>query len=226
LNGGPNILDRIKLRFECADSSVCPVTEEISSLTPGTIIRGPIRVVAQSGEMIAYDAKILFKQTIRPPAGRTGSARLSFNFNLAAMGATLKNASLPDYVTVDGVPDSVPEKPVSPWWQLATENGTLLQLMDPSLLTASARNYYQDNNSLDASDTGDKRRYGDFGIWIGGVNGELTLNHELILLANVHPSLGAAYSHQKLHPLSIEVSVGKSEKPVSEFRLYLPRISK
>jgi pimeloyl-ACP methyl ester carboxylesterase len=226
LNGGPNILDRIKLRFDCADPNVCPVTEEMSFLNPGAIISGPIRLVTQSGELIAYDSKVVFKHSVRPPAGRSGSVRLSFDFNLSAMGATLHNASQPDYVTVDGVPDSVPEKPVSSWWQLATESGTLIQLMDTSLLTASATNYYEDNSAIDASDTGDKRRFGDFGIHVEGISDELPLTYELIFLANVHQSLGAAYAQQKLHPLSIEVSLGDAPKPVDEFRLHLPKVLK
>lgn len=225
LNSDVDILDRIKLRFDCNNRLRCPITEDTNFLSASEVITGPVRLVTAAGDLVAYNNRVYFTNKIGPPGAQRGNVRLSFDFNAAATGATLANALQTELLAVDGVTDTVPATPASSWWQFGMETGTLVQLTDATLLDTTATNYYADDNNVDFDDTGDRRRIGDFGIQWSGVNSEVTLRHSLTFLAGVQPNAGAAYADAALHPLQVEAKLTDGSQIVDERHLYLPSIA-
>jgi hypothetical protein len=216
-NSGVNILDRTKIRFG-------PFTEEVLPSLPDNLIKdGPVRAILRGGKVLAYGSMASLTTAVSLPQGLTGSIRLSTDFNAAATGALYYNAVVPAGVTVDGDPDTVPATPLSPWWQLSTNTGTLIQVQDAASLGGTQSNYYVDNATFDSSDTGDHRHYGDTGISIQNPNPAFTYIFVLYVLLGTQPNVGATYEAFFTHPLSAMTVVHGDPRPE---KIYLPVIEK
>jgi hypothetical protein len=153
------------------------------------------------------------------PAYLAGDIRFSMDFDPVVSGTTYYNAVVPSGVTVDGVPDSVATEPLSPWWQLTTDDGTLVHVSDTDPIGGTAFNHYEDDATIDNSDTGDQRRYGDSGIYVENPNLVFAYTFSVYALPGAQPNVGAAYETFFRLPLSVRTTLLADTRP---HKIYLP----
>jgi hypothetical protein len=122
---------------------------------------------------------------------------------------------------MNGVPDNVAAQPLSPWWQLSTDTGTLIQVSDTSLLGGTQSNYYEDNLARDPDDTGDQRRYGDTGIYITNPSLAFTYRFSIYALLGRQPNVGATYEAYFEQPFSVTAQLFGDFSPE---KIYLPLV--
>ncbi|MFN2251007.1 MAG: hypothetical protein ACK2UL_03750 [Anaerolineae bacterium] len=175
-----DLLDRMKIRISLRfGPTQQEITEEqlgvlpgidLPGLTPNPVKAGPVRAILDSaGAAMAYQRRVELNldglRDLEVPAGfDLEGVRCSLDFTDLAVGAKYSDANVPGGVVVDGSADSVPGAPVPAWREMDTADGRVAVLSLPSGPTADARAYYKDDSSLDPSDTGDKRSYGDNGV--------------------------------------------------------------
>jgi hypothetical protein len=220
-----DILDRNKLRLFCLQIFVCPIKEESSIIpVPDALIKdGPVRTIVRSGRVLGYASMLSWSATITIPAQLAGDVRLSLDFAPAAAGSTFYNAAVPAGVTVDGAVDAVPDQPFSPWVQLSTDNGTLIQVADTSQLGSSLANYYSDQATFDITDTGDRLRYGEAGTIIANPPNVFRYDFSIFALADRQPNRGAEYASYFRRPLTTAtVKIGEEPLPPLTESVFLP----
>ena len=139
-----DIVDRTKLRVFCELPIVCPINETLQQPPRGGLVKdGPVRVIDRGGELLAYKNLVVWTRELSKPAEISGDVQLSMDFNNAAVGGTFYNDVVPDGTTIDGVPDTVPQTPYSPWWQVSTDQGAIVVAMDAHTL-GGAHEYHYD----------------------------------------------------------------------------------
>lgn len=209
LNSDLDILDRTKVFLDCANIFICPVTEETMPLFSNQQVlkAGPVRLILRGGELLAYPNSLTWRKTFELPRGQTALARLSTDFNQAVSGATFFNHGLPAGVRVDGLPDDVPSLPLSPWWQLSTPTGTLVQVTQVDDTGGTVSNYYRDNLSLDPDDRGDQQHFGDVGYEVAYPQRSFSMEQHWFFLPDNQPSLGAELAALVQQPRQITVTV-------------------
>jgi hypothetical protein len=223
--GGVDILDRSKMRLLCQRrldprTWLCPITEdEVEQLQDDLIKDGPVRVIVRAGRVLGYGSMATWTIVLNTPTYLAGDIRFSMDFDPVVSGATYYNAAVPSGVTVDGVPDSVATEPLSPWWQLTTDAGTLVHVSDTDPIGGTASNYYEDDATIDNSDTGDQRRYGDAGIYVENPNLAFDYTFSVYALPGAQPNVGAAYEAFFRHPLSVKATLLGDTRP---HKIYLP----
>ena len=206
-DSGVDILDRSKIRMYSAIilPALPPLTEEYLGPFPDDLIKdGPVRVIVREGKGLAYGSMVLwdiYVSTLIP--GYRKAVRLSTDFSHTASGSIHYNAVVTEGVIVDGLTDVVPTLPLSPWWQLSTDEGTILQVGDSTSIGGEQLNYYVDNSTLDPGDTGDKQSYGDIGVYIDHPNLTFTYTFALYSLPGRQPNVGATYDAYFMQPLSV-----------------------
>jgi acetyl esterase/lipase len=211
---GVDILDRHKIRIDCRIGALCPMTEDRFLLRPDDVVRdGPVRVIARGGDVLAYGAMLQHAAPLDIPRPLLGSVRLSLDFNQQATGAIFYSAVVTDGVTVDGITDTVPATPYSPWWQLSTVSGTIVFVGEASSAGVLLTNYYVDNADYDPSDTGDQQHYGDVGVVIDNADPSFIYTGTLYFLSGSHPNVGAAYEARRTHPLSVTAVLFGDPRP-------------
>jgi pimeloyl-ACP methyl ester carboxylesterase len=229
LGDGQNILDRTKFHLDCQDRPQCPITEaNMDSADAYQIVKdGPIRVLDAQRRIAAYGSMVTWTMSYTAPAGLEGNVRISTDFAQAATNSTFYNAAVPEGVTVDGVPDNVPDQPISSWWQLSTATGTLIQLSDLASFGGSVDNYYVDDDSFDLSDTGDHRHYGDAGVFIANPGPTVEYKVTLVMLPDTQPNVGATYARFVESPLIVTTSLHRNVvRVLLQPKLYLPYFSR
>ncbi len=191
LGDGENILDRFKFRLDCSVASVCPITEEaLPAATVGFVKEGGVRAILRSGAMFAYHSQITWSNTISVSALLRGDVRVSTDFTIGASGATFYNENLPGGISIDGIADPVAASPYSPWWQISTENGAIIQIAGTEGSSAALTNYYQDDFVTDSTDTGDQVKFGDSGLLIQKPANSFDLQYSFYVAPGVQPNLG------------------------------------
>jgi hypothetical protein len=96
------------------------------------------------------------------------------DLNRSALGMTYRNPQVPDGVTVDGQPDSVPAGPLAWWSYTGAQGGLAISATLDSDASSAAQVLYEDNfnGSSDNRCTGDTEAVGDAGASIpGGASG-------------------------------------------------------
>lgn len=213
-----DILDRSKTRLYCNIPIICPITEARSpDLEDGLIKDGPVRLLVRNGRVQAYGSMAMWDVSV--PEILPGDLRFSTDFNAAVSGSTFYNAGVPDGVPVDGEPDTVPASPLSPWWQLSTDMGTLIQVSDTSPIGGDQTNYYVDDSNIDNTDTGDRRHYADTGVYITNPNTSFAYSFNIYFLAESQPNVGETYAAYFANPLSATATLQQLDLPV---KVYLP----
>jgi hypothetical protein len=150
--------------------------------------------------------------------------RFSSDFTAAARGSTYYSAVMPEGVTVDGRPDDMPAAPVSSWWQLSTSLGTVVRVVDSSEVGGTQSNFYIDDLRLDLSDTGDRRHYGDNGVYFENPNLSFTYYHATYILPPDQPNVGETYAAYFAEPVVVRTFLRRGEGPQVE-NLYLPLVA-
>ncbi|MBC8263636.1 MAG: hypothetical protein H8E47_05870 [Anaerolineales bacterium] len=218
-DGIVDILDRAPKSRLCF-GLVCLPESLSPNLQDDLIKDGPVRLIVRNGRVLAHGAMASWTIPV-PDTGGASSMRFSVDFSPAASGATYYNATVPAGVTVDGITDTVSAEPLSPWWQLSTDAGTLIQVADTTSIGGTQSNYYVDNSEWDWSDTGDRLHYGDTGVYIADPNPSFTYTFTIYFLSGSQPNLGETYAAYFSNPLSTTAWLHKLELPV---KVYLPVI--
>jgi pimeloyl-ACP methyl ester carboxylesterase len=203
---GVNVLDRTKIRIH---TLVGALTEEAPLLEQSSvhlIKDGPVRVIARQGSVIGYQSMVQTSLTYTLPTWLSVSAiRVSTDFNENALSSTFYNAGTPAGVSVDGIPDSVPAEPLSPWWQLSGATGTVVQVSDTSQTGGNPTNYYRDEaDRPEPNPTGDGKSYGDSGIRVDSPAPTVSYLNLLYVLPSEQPgAVGAQLALHAVHPLHV-----------------------
>lgn len=218
LSGGvADILDRAPKTRLCF-GVLCFNESLASDLQDDLIKDGPVRLIARGGRVLAYGAMASWTVPV-PDTGGASSIRFSADLSPAASGATYYNAVVPAGVTVDGITDTVAAEPLSPWWQLSADAGSLIQVADTASIGGTQYNYYVDNSEWDWRDTGDRSHYGDTGVYVVDPNQSFTYTFTIYFLPDSQPNLGETYAGYFSHPLSATAQLHWLERPV---KVYLP----
>ncbi|GIK40285.1 MAG: hypothetical protein BroJett011_41180 [Chloroflexota bacterium] len=236
LNGSStDILDRTKLRV------TLPLfgTQTENNLVPATLLikDGPIRVILQqtasAGGLAGLNNTYLAYGSLLQTTASVSSSfslskvRTSVDFSSAASGATFYNANVPAGVTINGSADSVPETPLSKWFQVSHSTGRLVQVTDLAQVGGTTqKNYYCEGAAEcdGTAQTGDSTSYGDSGFLIeGNVSKKFSTKSILYLPTGSGPSnIGAAYETYFFNPL--QICAAKQAEPCAE--VFLPIILK
>ena len=217
-DSGTDILDRTKIRLRTVLGTV---TEDDIGPEPIDLTKdGPVRVIARGGAVIGYHGIIKMSIVYPLPMGVTG-ARLSTDFNADVASSTFYNANIPGGVTIDGNPDTVAPTPLSTWWQVSGDTGTLVQVADPSGVGGIQTNYYKDDDTLNPSDPGDNKSYGDTGIKVNSPHATVVYHSVYAVLPPNQPNVGAAYAARVAYPVDVAVTT-----PVGTVQFYLPVVMK
>jgi len=222
--GGASILDRTKVHLMCDLAFICPLNEDDLYPRPDGLVKdGPVRVIAREGRVLAYGSMTWWAPVFDIPQFLAGDVRISTDFRSTAIGSTLYSAVVPDGVTVDGEPDTVPPTPLSTWWQLSTPTGTVIRVADSEPAGGTPSNFYVDNQVLDPRDTGDHRHYGETGISIEDPDLKFTYVHVTYFLPDSQPNIGATFAGYFFEPIIVEAFLQQSSVP-DWGRLYLPLV--
>ena len=233
LGAGPDILDRSKIRLYCQYNPMnpltwfCPLNEELATqfgleLEDNLIADGPVRVIVQGGLAIAYGQLMSWYMAIpEMPSFLAGDMRFSLDFDPVVTGATFYNAVAPDGVTVDGLPDAIPSQPFSPWYQLSTQDGTLIQVAETSSVGGIQSNYYRDDQVTDDKDTGDQMHYGDTGVYVADPNASFEFAFNLYSLPGEQPNRGETFQAYFENPLAVTGLLHEDRFPE---KVYLPLV--
>ena len=198
-DGMVDILDRAPKSRLCF-GIVCLPESLSPNLQDDLIKDGPVRLIVRDGRVLAHGAMASWIISV-PDTGGASSIRFSADFSPAASGATYYNAAVPAGVTVDGITDTVAAEPLSPWWQLSTDAGTLIQVADTTSIGGTQSNYYIDNSEWDWRDTGDHLHYGDTGVYIADPNQSFTYTFTIYFLSGSQPNIGDVYEAYFMQPL-------------------------
>lgn len=237
INGGSvDILDRQKARATALSGLVSIDEGTIVGLVgPATVTLpavGPVRAATNAGGLNAalYGSRIEFDAslsgTIEVPI--FGSVpldfiRTSFDWISPTISGitTYYDSNTPGGVTIDGVMDAVPTTPPNDWFQVNGGAGgpggivAVIPNIHPNGGTVS--NYYRDNGTIDPSDTGDQRSYGDAGLRIDSPGPVISFTFmAYVLPPGTTSNVGATYFNRAKNPLS---ATAAEQKP---FTIYLP----
>jgi hypothetical protein len=239
-----DIVDRTKLRavVEVFGSEIDLTEDDLDNPAIALIKDGPVRVLLQQsysgspGAIPGQDVNLstLYKAYASLLQGSAdvsyaltslasiNSTRTSLDFASTVSPGTFYNANTPGGVMVDGSPETIAETPISHWAQVSHSTGSLVQVSDPSSVGGTQKNYYKDDDTIDADDTGDQKSYGDTGILIeGDVNDSFTIESTLYVLDADQDNVGATYEEYYSNPLMV-VPFAQGERK----KLFLPVIFK
>ncbi len=252
LHGSVDVLDRQKIRVDASPSYVIPpITEEtLASLLqaqeiPTDIVlavTGPVRAASANQDLglgyAFYNAQLeldvalpLEDMEIYGIAIHFESARTSLDWrnpNDSGMApATYYDSHTPGGVPVDGVPETIPDLPLSNWYQVSGAAGSLISVHDLDPGNGTARGYYRDDSTHHSSDTGDERLFGDAGLLVEAPNattsiGLVRLNQRFYVLSANAANQGAAYVTRTNNPLQTTTFIEGYVPPSLDFPTYLP----
>jgi hypothetical protein len=205
LNGsGVDILDRTKIRLEF--QFMAPQTEDDIDISPPTLTRdGRVRVVLNGGDILGYRGLQVGRMAIDLSGVPVPllSGRLSTDLSPAASGSRYFDPNIPAGVLVDGFPDVVPASPAARWSQVSGPTGSVVRVVDFSGAGGTPSTYYKDDQTLDNSDTGDKRSYGDAGVKVQNPLKKFTFRNWNYMLPAGQPNVGALYDAYARNPLQV-----------------------
>ena len=226
--GTTDLLDRNKSRLDC-DNLLCPITEESAGAeVPDDVIKdGPVRAIIRNGRVLGYGEMLSWSTGLQIPAFLLNNAVLQFSldFSPAATGSTFYSKTVPSGVIVDGVPDSVQASPVSPWVQLSSSDGTIIQVADLTRISGDLTNYYEDDSTLDPDDTGDMMRYGATGVIINNPDTVVEYIFNIYILAGSQPNRGSEFEAKFNKPLKTMTTVQTRPQPET-FAVFLPFVER
>ncbi|HTP08506.1 MAG TPA: hypothetical protein VMP08_09660, partial [Anaerolineae bacterium] len=209
-----DILDRQKLRLATLFTTLNEETI-VTLLGPATItlpVAGPVRAATNSGDLRAafYGSRLDFDVTFNLGALplTVNSIRTSFDW-ISPTISGIRNyydSNTPGGVAIDGVPDAISTTPRINWFQVNGDavgpGGLVMAIPRLNPQGGTVTTYYKDNGAIDATDTGDKRSFGDAGPFINnpGTIVSLTLV-SYILPPGADTNVGAAYYARATNPL-------------------------
>ena len=245
LHGGPDVLDRQKIRVSGKISSFLPFSyneEEIGGtvgisgiVTP--TIEGPVRAmqVGNALNVVFYRERFAF-ETILDTSGLSipitiDHLRTSLDLNdPTTTGLTHFYDSNGQTASIDGAEDSnVATSPVFQWVQMSGDaqgpGGMVVAFPNLDLGGGSVTNYYKDNSAIDNTDTGDKKSFADTGLIIKSPSTKTAITLAgLILPAGASANVGQSVYDRTVTPIAVEVSAMPFVDPGAVRDLYLPQV--
>jgi hypothetical protein len=226
LNGsGVDALDRNKIRLNvtCWVGSfpieITLTEEDLPQLDPTPDIEGPVRVGGGNTESSTWAYHSLYHlraavdlASLEPPDICTSVEinwlRISSDWlDPTATGmapTTYYDSNTPGGVPVDGVPDAVPETPLTSWNQTSGALGSTVQVIDVLPGGGSVWNYYKDDQIPDPDDTGeDQQSFGDAGFGVDAPSDQIAFELLTFVLDPAQPNIGATYRSYHTHPLEV-----------------------
>ena len=138
------------------------------------------------------------------------------------MGGIYYDANTPSGVPVDGMPDAVATTPASLWQQISAATGTVLHTADVSPMQGTVSTYYKDSATVDPTDTGDQKSYGEMGVTVTNPIKYVYLKVTHYILPPNQPNVGATYYGYFTHPLQSQASEQWNQSSLK--RIFLPMI--
>lgn len=214
LGDGPDILDRTPKLRACINT-LCITEQYPNLLGPQKLIKdGPVRVVLESAassnavntEVLAYQSMTAWSINVNAPIAATTLSYVA-DHNAAAIGGTFYSLNTPTAgVPVDGVPDNAFSRaPVSPWWQISTDTGTIANVGDLTSAGGAQYSIFVDNADAAAEPnpaTGEPGRYAESGILVNNPNQMFTYHYKNYYLAGRQPNIGTTFQNYFNHPLT------------------------
>lgn len=230
LNGSSvNVLDRSKFRLKPLGDNV--ITEEDIELDEPQplILEGRVRAMAgyqdqgQGILTIAYRSQFFDLVTLdfswSPLPFEWARATADFNVNIS--GGTYYDSNTPAGVPVNGVPDTVATSPASLWQQISHSTGTVIHAADVSPMQGTVSTYYKDSSTVDPTDTGDQKSYGEMGLTVTNPIKYIYLDVTHYILPAGQPKVGDVYYGYFTHPLQSQATE-QSLVPIKY--IFLPRV--
>ena len=236
-SSGINVLDRSKLRFKVPGQHEW--TEEFgeSDDPQPKILDGRVRAIAGYQELgqgiltIGYRSQFYDQFTIDFSWSPLPFewVRLSADFNENIVGGTYYDANTPSGVPVDGSPDTITISPAAQWQQISDDTGTIIHAADASAMQGTQSTYYKDDATVDPTDTGDKKSYGDMGMTITNPIKAIDVKLTHYILPSNQPNVGSTYYDYFIHPLQFQAteqsfSTQPTATPTPSERVFLPVI--
>jgi len=213
LNGsGIDILDRTKFRLYVPELSTL-LTENLVELADTPIVRdGKVRAFATLHEgsseltLTGYRSRyeLFFDMDFSSFVSTFSWMRLSADLSPEAEGSIYYDRNTAAGAVVDGENDAVATSPLTDWWQVSGNTGTVIQIAE--LPSGEARNYYKDDKTVDPADTGDKRSYSDCGTYIEHPSPHLVFRLWYYVLPANQGNVGATYRDYAKNPLQVEAN--------------------
>jgi hypothetical protein len=215
LNGsGVDVLDRSKFRFKAPDQDVFNEEWAEGEDPQPEILDGRVRAIAgyqEQGQGIltfAYRSHFYDLVTVdlswAPKSFEWVRASADFNENIK--GGTYYDANTSAGVPVDGKPDVVATTPASLWQQISASTGTVVHTADVTPMRGTLSTYYNDNSTIDPTDTGDKKSYGEMGLTVTNPIKYIYLAVTHYILPPNQPNVGATYYAYFAHPLQCQAN--------------------
>jgi hypothetical protein len=208
--GGSDILDRNKIRADMKLGGGVLTEENLATPASDLVKDGLIRLILRDGKGFAYGSMVRWRVVIPTVLmANVDAVRFSTDFTPVVSGSMHYNAAVPGGVTVDGVPEAVPPTPLSSWWQLSTGDGTVVFAGDSSSIDGDKVNYYLDDSTFDAEDTGDGVSFGDIGVDVDvqGLVNPFQYPFAMYFLPGAQPNVGGVYASYLGAPLSVRPSI-------------------
>ena len=218
---GPNLVDRLKIRFTVrtflgadtyTEEDIAANADVRAAEGPPPRI-GPLRIVLDAqGQNLALAQRLTISrgtyEDVALPLGATlEDLRMALDLSPAALGATYRDARGPAVLTIDEKPDAPASRPLPLWRELTFAEGRLLLLSRLSSAASSARQTFDDGGKAPANDTGDKRLIGQIGVVADSMPslGQADFPGELVFLPPGNSLSAERLAAQAAAPLRVEV---------------------
>ncbi len=182
---------------------------------------GPVRIVLEpDGSGFAYPGQVqLFEAFGRvdlpeiPPEIERFIKRLevefrvSVDFSAAALTGRYSDSNKPEGVPIDGVPESIPERPISNWRQIDTPYGGIVMVVGRPAALRALRTYYNDSGRDRPPGTGDNKAYGENGVFtedIDAVDRVTDFLGWLVVVPPGSPVAGPRIEQEVNNPVEVE----------------------
>lgn len=233
LFGGPNVLDRSKLRVKFSPPILgnSELNEESQLLNPAapTLLKdGRVRAILRQGSAITFaygtylrNVNVLDLSAL-PQSITLNEVRLSLDLNVSAVGGTYFDQNIAAGVAIDGQPDNVPTTPATELWrQVSLSSGSVVQVLRLSNTGGTISRYYKDDTTPDGEDTGDQQSYGDSGLVVTSPTARsITVDNHQFFLPGDQANVGGTYYAIANAPLQVTAEVFLI--PSDEELLFLP----
>lgn len=214
LSGSSDLLDRTKLRVHGFFLGIpFKRTEEDLSVPPIVLIKdGPVRVIVKRSGATTFGYESLL-HTITPidlsaVPGTITLVRVSTDLASTTGSGTFYNENQPGGVTIDGNPDIVGLTLTKSWRQVSLSSGSLIQVLDLGAIGGTVSHYYKDNSTIDGTDTGDQRSYGDSGVMIANPSSDqFTTETAQYILPGSQSNRGNEFYNNFNNPLHVSIQI-------------------
>jgi hypothetical protein len=227
-----DVLDRQKTGASALGGLVTLDEEDLALISQSELtigVFGPVRGVGNDDDFSVAGYVNRFESVINLKTNELGfSPDTIFSVfdlnNPAATGLTSYFDSNTTTATIDGSPDTVNATPAIDWYQASgSSGGFVVTYPDKTSDQGTIQNYYQDDDAVDSSDTGDQKSYGASGMQFDSPGSYVDVTAVLFMLPeNTSQNMGTQYFQQVQNPLTASATL----QSYHTNKIYLPFINK